>query len=231
MWFRKKGTKEILIHKELEERALKLAKEIDSLSQGELTDFIIKGKVVPDEVKIKLYDFLVEFNTLDSIVDQIYKKSLGVERNVSSNGKGLNTTLNELFKSKDKKLESFLIDLNVFDSAEISKKLIIIGDAIKLRDRIAHAIPIWHGEGKAILFNSYDGIFWNRLYNSLRQNKSELYQDVYFKKLLDAKILPQNSFSYVIYHIFQVNFLTEKIRDLRLKLINEIELDKEISSD
>jgi len=216
MWFRKKGTKEILTHKELEEGTLKLVKEIDSLSQSELMNLIIKGKAVPDEVKIKLYDFLVEFNTLDSIVDQIYKISLGVERNVSSNGKGLNTTLNELFKSKDKKLENFLIDLNIFDSAEISKKLITIGDAIKLRDRIAHAIPIWHDEGKSILFNSYDGIFWNRFYN-LRQNKSGFHQDPYFKKLLDVRTLPQNSFSYVIYHIFQINFLTEKIRDLRLK--------------
>lgn len=218
MWFHKKRVKEVITHQELEERQLKLAKQIQNLSQSEVSDLIIKGQVVPDEVKIKLYDFLVEFNILDSIVDQLYKSSLGIERNVSSNGKGVNTTINELFKSKDKKLDKFLTDINIFDEKEVSKKLVIIEDAIKLRDRIAHAIPIWHAEGNSVLFNSYDGVFWNRFYNTLRQKKSNFYEDDYFKKILQTKDLLNSNFPYVPYHIYQINFLTEKVKDLHLRL-------------
>lgn len=222
MWFHKKRVKEVITHQELDERRLNLAKQIQNLSQSEVSDLIIKGQVVPDEVKIKLYNFLVEFNILDSIVDQLYKSSLGIERNVSSNGKGVNTTINELFKSKDKKLKKFLINLNIFDDKEFSKKLVTIEDAIKLRDRIAHAIPLWHAEGNFVLFYSYDGVFWNKFYNNMRKDKSKLYEDKYFKKQLNQTILSEKSFTYVLYHVYEINFLTEKVKDLGLRLVADI---------
>ncbi len=226
MWFWKKREKEIFSYKEIAERQLKLAKEIGELPQTELESLIINGKDVPETIKIKLYDFLVEYNILDSIVDKMFKASLGIERDVSSNSKGINTTLNELFKNKDKKLESFLITLNIFDEEELPKKLVTISDAIKLRDRIAHAIPIWHQKGNSVLFHSYDGVFWNKLYNQIRQAKSEFYKDEYFKKELNKKVLPENGFSYVLYHVYQINFLTEKIRSIRLSLIDDLKCDK-----
>lgn len=229
MWFRKNKNKEVLSHHEITEKKLKLVKDIDTLLPNEVTNLIVNGKEVPEVIKIKLYDFIVEFNILDSMIDSVYKTSLGIERSVSSTSKGVNTMLNELFKSKDGKLESFLKSRKIFKEQELSKALVVIRDAIKLRDRIAHAIPLWHAEGNSVLFYSYDGVFWNKFYNNMRKDKSKLYEDKYFKKQLNQTILSENSFTYVVYHVYEINFQTEKVKDLCLRLLADIEC-KEINN-
>lgn len=120
------------------------------------------------------------------------------------------------------KFQNFLINLNIFDIEEIRRKLIIIEDSIKLRNRIAHAIPIWHASGKSILFHSYDGMFWNKLYNILRASEDKIHKNQHFKKLLAKKELNSSDFSYVLYHIYQLNFLKEKMEELRLRLMQAL---------
>lgn len=224
MWFSKKETtREVLTHNELNEMRLKLVTQIDALSEDELKQLISEGIIVPDEVKIKLYDFLVKFNLLDAIIDQLYRNYAEMKRPVSSNVKAKKADLNTLFTDKDniknKVFENFLLDLGIFEVEELERKLIIIGDSIKLRNRIAHAIPIWHASGKSILFHSYDGMFWSKLYNILRGSKDKIHKKQHFKKMLAKKELDSSDFSYVLYHIYQLNFLKEKMEELRLKLM------------
>jgi hypothetical protein len=99
---------------------------------------------------------------------------------------------------------------------EINNNLVGIQDCLSLRDRIAHGLPIWH-KG-FILFTSYDGVYWNKLYNKIRQEKSDFYQDNYFKQQLKRKKLSENSFSYVIYHISTVEYLMDFIVKLKAKI-------------
>lgn len=91
MWFKKnetaEATREVLTHSELNEIQLKLVTEIDELSEEELKQLICEGMIVPNEVKIKLYDFLVEFNLLDAVIDQLYRNYAEMKRPVSSNVK------------------------------------------------------------------------------------------------------------------------------------------------
>lgn len=226
MWFGKNNEREVLSYQEIVEKKSKLVKEIDELSPREVDSLIFNAKEVPEVIKIKLYNFIIEFNVLDSCIDSAYKQSLGIDRNVSSNGKGINTTLNELFKSKDRKLECFLKSYANFNDQEISKALIIIKDAIKLRDRIAHAIPFWHSEGNSVLFYSFDGVFWNKFYNNMRQEKSKFYKDDYFIKQRNQTKLSEKQFTYILYHLYEINFLTEKITSIRLSLIDDFKCDK-----
>lgn len=225
MWFKKnetaEATREVLTHSELNEIQLKLVTEIDELSEEELKQLICEGMIVPNEVKIKLYDFLVEFNLLDAVIDQLYRNYAEMKRPVSSNVKAKKADLNTLFMDKVK-FQNFLINLNIFDIEEIRRKLIIIEDSIKLRNRIAHAIPIWHASGKSILFHSYDGMFWNKLYNILRASEDKIHKNQHFKKLLAKKELNSSDFSYVLYHIYQLNFLKEKMEELRLRLMQAL---------
>jgi len=225
MWFRKNKEREVLTYKEIEEIKLKLVKELDELSPQEFFSLIFKAKEVPEVIKIKLYNFIIEFNVFDSCIDSAYKQSLGIDGNVSSNSKGVNTTLNELYKSKDRKLECFLKSYANFNDQETSKALIIIKDAIKLRDRIAHAIPFWYPEENAVLFYSYDGVFWNKFYNSMRQEKSKFYKDDYFIEQRNQTKLSEKQFTYILYHLYEINFLTEKIKSIRLILIDDFKCD------
>ncbi|NHB58441.1 hypothetical protein G9F32_10505 [Acinetobacter sp. 194] len=202
MWFNRKLK---LDRKRIEIETQKFGEYIASLSEAESEKIFYSKKLIPRKIKNKLYDFLVEFNELDACLDQFYRVNHGFVRDISSNRKPIRSCLIQLFN--DKKLEGLLKAIGEFTDEEVAKKLVTVKESIDIRDRIAHAIPIWDSRySDFIIFTSYDGVFWNKFYNKMRQEKSDFYQTQYFKEQLNKKILSENCFAYVIYPLSVIEY-------------------------
>lgn len=199
---------------EIEEKLQKTVELIQSLSKEELTKILKNGKNVPDDMKLKLYNFLIEYNEIDALIDKMYTCYLGKVRSVSSNERETDTTLNRLFKTG--KLSELLNYYHIYSNEELKIKLVTIESSIKLRDRIAHSIPYWYERENIVLFYSYDSVFWNKFFNNIRESKLPIYNAPYYKKYLSQKKLSDFQFSYVAYHIAQVNALYGWLRAIRL---------------
>lgn len=86
IWFKKKQAKELMTHGEIENIRLEAVKEIEGLTTDSLK-ILLKEGLPPDIVKLKLYNFLIEYNILDATLDKLYRKYLGIGRSISSNCK------------------------------------------------------------------------------------------------------------------------------------------------